>query len=214
MLDSNQTAHPVPMSMAEVLRRHVTGLTTVPSEGLSLWLPNLTAPTQWLAAPVKLASSPAARVLIRPADDGVDGWIGCDVINLFRFGGTVPADVIEFGAGSTLRALGVEHPLAYRVTMPVELGVTAIRSRSSVQLDARLWVQVTNYVVTNGSGSGSGLIEHTVLIQAKARERLRSDVAQSSKSIEASHATSILGGAGVAETRGSRAVVPTPSSKP
>lgn len=189
MVMPSQPTSSFSLSTAEELRHHVTDLRVIPPEGLSQWLPGLAVPVGWHVAPVTLSSFPPARILVHGAEDNAGGWLGCDVINLFYFSGTTTADVIKLGTDHTLRGLGVDAPITYRVTMPAGLGVAATRSRGIAPLGPRLWVQVTNYLVT--TAAGSGLIEHTLLVQARARDQLRSDVQQLSESVQTALLTGI-----------------------
>ena len=180
---------PEATSMAEHIRRHVGHVKVVPPEALSLWLPSLSVPLGWTATTLDMGPITPARVLIRRADDGIDGWIGCEVINLLRFSGTVSDDVIENGAGRALRSLGVNEPITYRIRMPAEVNVIATRSRGTLSRGTRLWIQVSDFVVR--SDGGGGLVEHTILINAQARRHLKSDVAQLTESVHSALVTNI-----------------------
>ncbi len=103
--------------------------------------------------------------------------------------GAVTDGLVEGGADRTLRDLGADAPITYRLTMPAELGVIATRTRGIVILGARLWTQVTNYVVP--SAGDSALIEHTIMINVRARKYLRPDVTQLRESVRSALITSI-----------------------
>lgn len=177
-------------SMAGKIRRQVSNLRSVPPGALSQWLPGLPIPQHWHAAPFTSTAAEPARVLIRNAGEASDGWIGCEIINLFRFSDTATDDVVDEGADCALRDLGAATPITYRLTMPPESGIVATRSRGTTVLGVRLWVQVTNYLVT--SGGDNGLIEHTLLIRATARDQLKSQISLLSNSVRSALMTSVL----------------------
>ncbi|TGB44628.1 hypothetical protein [Mycolicibacterium peregrinum] len=162
--------------MAEQIRPHVRDLTVIPPESLPHWLPGLGVPVGWSVASVNLEPSQPARVLTLPSSVSPTIWEGCEVLNLFRFTGTPPARVVSNSADRTLKDLGANEPITYRMTMPPGLGIVAMRSRGTTAVAAlrRLWVQVTNFVVT--TAGDSALIEHTVLIDARSRTRLAPDI--------------------------------------
>lgn len=168
--------------MAQQIRPHVRHLTAVPSEGLPHWLPGLGVPVGWTIASVNLEPLQPARVLTLPSPGSASTWDGCEVLNLFRFTGTPPDNVVADSADRTLKDLGANAPLTYRMTMPPGLGIVAMRSRGVIVVGPRrLWGQVTNFVVTT-PGEGA-LIEHTILIDARARARLAPDITLLSDSV-------------------------------
>lgn len=176
-------------SMAERIRTQVSNFRLVPPEALSQWLPGLSVPPNWHAAPFALTAAKPARVLMRNSGEESGGWIGCEVINLFRFSGKATKDLVDEGADCTLRDLGVAAPITYRLTMPPESGIVTTRSRGTTAIGVRLWAQVTNYLVT--SGGDNGLIEHTLLIRAPARDRLKAEVSLLSNTLRSSLMTSV-----------------------
>lgn len=176
-------------SMADRIRPEVANFATLPPEALPQWLPNLSVPSHWQAAHLGLPSAAPARVLLRQADDGSDGWVGCEVINLFQFSGSATAELMEQGSNGTLRDFGVRAPITYRLSMPLELGIAATRSRGTTVLGVHLWLQVTNYLVT--SDSVSGLIEHTLLIRTLARDALKADISYLSNTVQSALITSV-----------------------
>lgn len=180
---------PLASSVAEQIRNHVSDMWVIPPEGLSQWLPSLSSPLGWSAAHIDMGSLTPARVLTRSADVDADSWIGCDVINLLRFNGSMPDGLVQAHADRALRDLGADAPITYRVTMPSDVGVIATRSRGIAVIGTRLWVQVTNYVVPGASDSG--LIEHTILVDARTREHLKPDVAQLTESVRSALIASI-----------------------
>ncbi|WP_131816322.1 hypothetical protein [Mycolicibacterium porcinum] len=121
-------------------------------------------------------------MLTRRTSGSASAWDGCDVLNLFRFTGTPPETVVADSADLTLKDLGVDAPITYRMTMPAGLRIVAIRSRGTAVIGPRrLWGQVTNFLVT--TTGDSALIEHTILIDAEARARLAQDITQLGDSV-------------------------------
>lgn len=185
-----ESTAPTVSSMAEQLRPHVRDVQVIPAVALPHWLPGLGAPTGWKLAPVDLGPQQPARVLVLPAADGTSFWDGCEVLNLFRFSGTAPDNVVRDSADRTLQDLGVVAPFTHRITMPPGLGIVATRSRGIATIgQQRLWVQVTNFMVTT-SGDGA-LIEHTILVPARSRTRLAADIRQLGDGVRLALLTSV-----------------------
>ncbi|MBB2989670.1 hypothetical protein FHR72_001133 [Mycolicibacterium iranicum] len=103
------------------------------------------------------------------------------MINLFCFSGDVTDEILKAGTANSLRVLGGNDPITYRVRMPADSGVVAMRSRGNCVLGSGIWAQVTNYVVT--TTGDSGLVEHSILVEDRARNRLRTSITQLSEGV-------------------------------
>lgn len=173
---------PAVSSVAEKIRPYVSGMTMVPPDGLRYWLPGLSVPVGWNQTATGLGSPQPARVLLCHSASEEQAWDGCEVINLFRFTGTVPVEIVHRSADRTLRDLGASSPLTYRPHTPPDSGIAAVRSRGPVILRSRrIWAQFTNYLVA--AGDSGALIEHSILVDGAARTRLARTVGELSDAV-------------------------------
>jgi hypothetical protein len=173
---------PAVSSVAEQIRPYVSDTTVVPPDGLPYWLSGLSVPIGGNQTAAGLSSPQPARVLLCHSVSGGQAWDGCEVINLFRFTGTVPVELVHHSADRTLRDLGAATALTYRPRTPPDSGITAVRSRGPViPGPRRIWAQFTNYLVA--AGDSGALLEHSILVGGAARRRLARMVGELSDAV-------------------------------
>jgi hypothetical protein len=148
-------------SLAEVLAEHIGGLTFVPTAHLPLWLPDLTVPPGWVVGAVD-GPTVTRMLLLRRSGSGNHGD-GCEVLNLYRFSGTVPEALVIDHADRTLRDSGADAIQTLRVDTPPRYGVIAARSSGRLRVGAHTVYGQYSYYVVN-TAAGGALIEQTVIV--------------------------------------------------
>ena len=124
------------------------------------------------------AGPQVARIaLFGPTADA--SWTAAETISVFQFSGHVPADVIEAHNDKALRDLHAESVTTYRLDVPSDAAVTAVRSTGYfTAMGKRGWGQCTTYV-EGARRTGVGLlIEQVIFVDAAWRARLREDIAE------------------------------------
>jgi hypothetical protein len=159
-------------SVVDAVSRHVGDLTPVSADDLPRWLRRLALPPDWRLVDLSGHPPPPTRIAVygqRPEG----GWDGCEAISVFRFTGTLPADVVRDNAGRTLRDLHAERITTIALPTPPEPGVTAMRSSGDFIVDGRrIWARYSSYVAgTNTPGQGM-LVDQSVFIEARLRRKV------------------------------------------
>jgi hypothetical protein len=158
-------------SVVNAVSHHVSDLTPVSANNLPRWLTRLALPPEWRLAHLAGNPPPPTRIAVygqRP--DG--GWKGCETISVFRFTGTLSADVVHDNADCTLRDLNAEGITTVALATPPTPGATAVRSRGYFTAgERRVWAQYSIYVAgTNTPGQGM-LVDQALFIEARYRRR-------------------------------------------
>jgi hypothetical protein len=200
---TNPTSQDLPVavsSVAEEIRRKIGPIALVPTESLPYWLPGLSLPAGWTIATTPTGVLPATRIAVRRFTEQA-AWDGCEVIALYQFAGTVPAQVVHDSADRSLHDLAAYNLQHHTVTPRAIPGATAVRSSGSFSLAGRsIWGQFTNYVVN--TGLSGGLVEHSILVEARRRARLARDISALTDHVHRSLLTSIAAGQRSAHQRG------------
>jgi hypothetical protein len=166
-------------SVVDAVDRHVNDLTPVPAGELPRWLRRLALPPDWHLVGLSGHPPPPTRMAVYSRrSDG--GWDGCETISVFRFTGTLPADLVRDNIGCTLRDLHAENMVTITLPAPPEPGVTAARSDGYFNAGGRrIWARYSAYVAgTNTPGQGM-LVDQSIFIEARLRRRgLWNDIEQ------------------------------------
>jgi hypothetical protein len=166
-------------SVVDAVSRHVSDLTPVSANDLPRWLRRLALPPDWRLVDLSGHCPPPTRIAVYgQRSDG--GWDGCETISVFRFTGTLPADVVRDNADCTLRDLHAKNIFTVVLPAPPEPEVTAVRSDGYFNADGRqIWGRYSVYVAgTNTPGQGM-LVDQGVFIEARyRRKRLWNDIEQ------------------------------------
>jgi hypothetical protein len=166
-------------SVVDAASHHVSGLTPVSANDLPRWLRRLALPPGWHL--VDLSGHPPPPTRIAVYGQHSDGsWDGCETISVFRFTGTLPADVVRDNADCTLRDLHAERITTIALPAPPAPGVTAMRSSGDFIADGRrIWARYSIYVAGTNTPSQGMLVNQGVFIEARLRRRgLWNDIEQ------------------------------------
>jgi hypothetical protein len=159
-------------SVVDAVSRHVSDLTPVSANDLPRWLRRLALPPDWHLVDLSGHPPPPTRIAVHgQRSDG--GWDGCETISVFRFTGTLSADVVRDNADCTLRDLHAENIFTIALPAPPEPGMAAVRSDGYFNADGRqIWARYSIYVAgTNTPGQGM-LVDQGVFIEARYRRRM------------------------------------------
>jgi hypothetical protein len=166
-------------SVVDAVSRHVSDLTPVSANDLPRWLLRLALPPGWRLVDLSGHPPPPTRIAVYgQRSDG--GWDGCETISVFRFTGTLPADVVRDNADCTLRDLHAKNISTIALPTPPEPGATAVRSDGYFNADGRqIWARYSIYVAgTNTPGQGM-LVDQGIFIEPRYRRRgLWNDIEQ------------------------------------
>ncbi|MBS9532918.1 hypothetical protein KIH27_04860 [Mycobacterium sp. M1] len=171
-------------SLAALVAAHVDDLVELGSDDAPEWVTTCGVPPGW--RPARLDNSPQrpARITVYGHNPG-HGWAGCETISVYRFTGTLPAEVIHANADCTLRGLNAQNITTTTLTTPPTPGVTAVRASGYFTAGhRRIWGQYSTYTTAPIPAAGQGLlIEHTLFIDADHQADLADDIARLSNTI-------------------------------
>lgn len=158
-------------SLAEVLAECVGDVDFFPPEHLPLWLPDLRVPRLWVA------TTPSGTVtrMLRRRIRSEEHWDACEVINLYRVAGPIPAPLVHEQIARTLRDSGAQEIQSHRVDVAVQYNVIAAQASGLLSVkDGILRSQYTDYAVN--TASGGALIEQIILVVGEAFPRLENEL--------------------------------------
>jgi hypothetical protein len=162
-------------SIVDAISRHVTDLALVSSDELSAWLAALPVPAGWQIGRAENSPVQPTRTIVHCRDSRA-GWDACETINVFRFNGAPPHDVVRFNADCALRAGGAQHITSH--PLPTDATMTAVRSSGYLTLanQQRIWAQHSTYIA--GDGTQGLLIEHGIFAVPDRQAGLHDDIAE------------------------------------
>jgi hypothetical protein len=156
-------------SIVDAVSDHVSDLTPVSAHDLPRWLRRLALPPDWHRVDLSGHPPPPTRIAVYgQRSDG--GWDGCETISVFRFTGTLPANVVHDNVDYTLRDLHADNICTVALPTPSEPGVTAARSDGYFTAGGRrIWARYSIYVAgTNTPGQGM-LVHQGVFVEVRRR---------------------------------------------
>jgi len=160
-------------SLAQEIARHVGPLQRVTTTHLHLWLPALTIPSAWTIADADGAA--VTRLLLRRLNS-TNHWDSCEVLNLYRVPGAVPAALVLRNADRILRDSQATDISAQPLDVPPQYGIIATRASGRLTTGNRQVLgQFNNYVVN--SAAGGALVEQAVVVGADAQSALAEECA-------------------------------------
>ncbi|GAY17975.1 hypothetical protein [Mycobacterium sp. shizuoka-1] len=158
-------------SLAEVLAGCVGDVELVPPEHLPLWLPDLGVPRLWVAT---APNGTVTRMLLRGIRSE-ERWDACEVINLYRIAGAIPAPLVHEQIARTLRDSGARAIQSHRVDVAAQYNVVAAQAAGLLSIkDGVLRCQYTDFAVN--TASGGALIEQIILVAGKAFPLLENEL--------------------------------------
>lgn len=147
-------------SLPDVIAEQTGALTLVAPTYLHLWLPDLATPSGWADSAVDGAT--VTRMLVRRLGAS-SHWDGCEVLNLYRAPGAVPAAVVLDNAHRSLRDSGAVDVQVGRIDVPKRCGMSATRATGRLDTAGRtVCGQYSHYVVN--TAAGGALIEQVILV--------------------------------------------------
>jgi hypothetical protein len=174
-------------SLARQIAEHVGPLDGVPPAHLHLWLPGLSAPPAWTVAAVDGVA--VTRLLLRRLNGGAH-WDGCEVLNLYRVPGTVPASLVLDNADRILRDTGAADIRSCAMDIAPRYGVVATRASGVHRSDDRVVrSRFHNYVVN--TAAGGALIEQAIAMDADAAPTLEPEADELTENLHRSLLASI-----------------------
>ncbi|WP_242657572.1 MULTISPECIES: hypothetical protein [Mycobacterium] len=160
-------------SLAQEIAQYIGPLQRVTTAHLHLWLPALTVPCAWTIADADGAA--VTRVLLRRLNS-TNHWDSCEVLNLYRVPGAVPAALVLRNADRILRDSQATDISAQPLDIPPQYGIIGTRASGNLTTGNRQVLgQFNNYVVN--SAAGGALIEQAVVVGADAQPSLAEECA-------------------------------------
>jgi hypothetical protein len=169
-------------SIIDMVSRYVTDLTPIGPDELAAWLAALPVPTGWQIGRADNSPVQPTRTIVH-CRDSLAGWDACETINVFRFTGVPPHDIIRFNADRTLRACGAHHITIHPVQTPAGATMTAIRSSGYLTLTKQqsIWTQHSTYIA--GDDTQGLLVEHGIFAVPDRQAGLRDDITELSNAV-------------------------------
>lgn len=180
--------------LVNIVAGYVEDLTPIGPGESPDWLTQLAVPAGWQrVSPKHDGSLESARVICcRPQPDG--DWGATELINLFAFTGSPPADVVYDNADATLRELTAPQklvlniigaPTAEVLPTPAQSGVIAVRSSGKFLFcNQWVWAQYTTHVLGSNLPGRSRLLQQCLYIGWHSlREELAADIAELNNSV-------------------------------
>jgi hypothetical protein len=160
-----------------MISRYVTDLALIQADELSTWLVALPVPVGWQIGRAENSPIQPTRTTIHRRDP-VAGWDACETINVFRFTGVPPHDIIRGNADYTLRAGGAHDIAIHPVQTPASATMTAIRSSGYLTLanQQSIWAQHSIYIADDDTQGL--LIEHGIFTVSNRRASLHNDITE------------------------------------
>lgn len=185
MNSSHQPAEshrPTVASIVDVISRYVTDLALIDPDELPAWLDALPVPAGWQFGRAENSPVQPTRTAVHRRDL-LAGWDACETINVFRFKGVPPHDIIRFNADCTLRAGGAQDVTIHPLQTPISATMTAVRSSGHLTLanQQRIWAQYSTYIA--GDDTQGLLVEHGIFAVSDRRADLRNDITELSNAI-------------------------------
>lgn len=173
-------------SLSEMLAEHVGEVQFVPAAHLSLWLPELRVPDRWNETSPDGAVTRMLRRRIREEAR----WDACEVINLYRVDGTIPASLVHEHVACTLRDSGAHAVRSRSVDIPLHYNVIAAQATGLLSVgDDVLHSQYTDYAVN--TAAGGALIEQIILVVGESLSVLKDELAALNTELQRALLTSI-----------------------
>ena len=184
VLDNEQHRLSAATSVVTELRRHVVGLTQVPTTELTPWLAQLRVPPSWQTGQAQgFAAQPSRIAVCGQRPEG--GWNGCETLSVFRFTGSPPAGLLHDHADCILRDLNADSITTYPLTVPTaSASAEAVRSSGYFTIAGRrLWAQYSTYLASDYAQSQGVLVHQVLFIESEYRADLRDDIADLSDEV-------------------------------
>ncbi|WP_231999926.1 hypothetical protein [Mycobacterium sp. 1245852.3] len=160
-------------SLAQEIAQHIGPLQRVTTAHLHLWLPALTIPSAWTIADADGAA--VTRLLLRRLNSS-NHWDSCEVLNLYRVPGAVPAALVLCNADRILRDSQATDINAQPLDIPPQYGIIGTRASGHLTTGNRqVFGPFNNYIVN--SAAGRALIEQAVVVGSDAQPSLAEECA-------------------------------------
>jgi hypothetical protein len=165
-----------------MVSHYVTDMALIGPDELSAWLAALPVPAGWQIGRAENSPIQPTRTIVHHRDS-LTGWDACETINVFRFNGAPPHDIVRFNADRTLRAGGAQHITTRPLPTPANATMTAVRSSGYLTLanQQRIWAQHSTYIADDDTQGL--LIEHGVFALPNCQAGLRDDIAELSNAV-------------------------------
>ena len=173
---------PAVASIVDLVSRHVTDLALIGPEEIPAWLAALAVPAGWQIGRAQNSPVQPTRTAVHGRDPR-PGWDACEIINVFRFKGVPPHDVIRFNADCTLRATGAQDITIHPVGTPADATMTTARSSGRLTLTDQqsIWTQYSAYIA--GDDARGVLVEHCIFAVSGRQAGLCDDITALSNAI-------------------------------
>jgi hypothetical protein len=165
-----------------MISRYVTDLALIGPDELASWLAALPVPTGWQIGRAENSPVQPTRTIVH-CRDSLSGWDACETINVFRFNGAPPHDIVRSNADRTLRAGGAHHITIRPLPTPANATITAVQSSGYLTLanQQSIWAQYSTYIADDDTQGL--LIEHGIFTVSDRRADLRDDITELSNAV-------------------------------
>jgi hypothetical protein len=162
--------------VADAISGYVTDLVRVPSDELSVWLPQLRVAAEWQVGRAANSTVQPTRIADYSHDANA-GWDACETIDVFTFTGSPPVDIVRLNADCSLRALGALDITVRTLHTPSATPMAAMRSSGCFNPTEhqRIWAQYSvgrNHADTLRSGMRIETIETSPVWGRRAERQL------------------------------------------
>jgi hypothetical protein len=169
--------------IVDVVSRHVTGLELIGPDELPAWLAALPVPAGWQIGRAENSPVQPTRTTVHRRDH-LAGWDACETINVFRFKGVPPHDVIRSNVDCNLRVGGAQDITIHPLQTPADATMmTAVRSSGYLTLadQQSIWAQYSTYIA--GDNTQGLLVEHGMFVVSDRQAGLHDDTTKLSSAI-------------------------------
>jgi hypothetical protein len=175
---------PAVASVVDAISRYVIELVLIGSDELSSWLAALPIPAGWQIGRADNSPVQPTRTLVHRRDP-LAGWDACETINVFRFKGPAPHDIIRLDADCTLRAGDAHLITVHYLETPTDATITAVRSSGYLTLvdQQSIWTQYSTYLA--GDDTEGLLVEHGIFAVSDRVADLHHDITELGDAVHA-----------------------------
>jgi hypothetical protein len=169
-------------SIVDVVSRHVTDLTLIGPDELAAWLAALPVPAGWQVGRAENSPAQPTRTTVHRRDP-LAGWDACETINMFRFKGIPPHDIVRCNADCTLRAYGAHDIVIHPLQTPAGGAMTAVRGSGYLTLTKQqsVWAQHSAYLA--GDDTQGLLVERGIFAVLNRQTSLHQDITELSDAV-------------------------------
>lgn len=177
-------------SIVDVINRYVTDLALIGPDEPPAWLSALPVPAGWQIGRAENSPVQPTRTTVHRRDP-LAGWDACETINVFRFKGVPPHDIIRFNADCTFWACGAQDITIYPLQTPADATMTAVRSSGYLTLadQQSIWTQYSTYIA--GDDKQGLLVEHGIFAVSDRQAGLHNDITELSDAVHDAFVTTM-----------------------